>query len=703
MASGLLSRAFNRLRSIFPVLRDASGVVVNPMATQMFLTAPSLLAGMAGNSVTQPYAQHVWVYACIAAIAQNIKTIPMRFFIGPPKDQKLLANTDITRLFDRPNPAMSCSEFIQAITTYYKLCGEVFILAERETQQDIPKELWTFNPGRFKHVADKQSGLIIGWVYQVGDKKIPFDAHEIIFFRDFSPYDDYRGLSPLAVAQLSILQDVSAAQYNANFFKNDATPGGVLQAKDPLDEDEFWRIRSQWRSKHEGVDKAHFIALLEGGLEYKQIGISQKDMDFLEMRKYNREEIMAIFKVAKTELSLYENINKATSQTMDRVFWTKTLIPVMKTIEDALYNKFLYFLPGGDFYMEFDRTAIDALREDFDTLLGSAQKLFAMGVPFNNINETLGLGFEAIEGGETGYLPFNLSPIENILNPPEPTPAPAPAVPAPAPASAPAEGEKPKKGQILIRRKLDRRTYWQQYHKFQSVMERKFQPRMKRYFYEQRKEQLRLIEQHWGKAIAQVRASSDEADKLLFDSNAWNDSLKKISWQFWNNVGNEAGKILVTELGANPEQFILADTPAIDVLKDKLIKVVDINEVTRENLRDTLAEGMADLETVAELQDRVREVYNFSESRSLTIARTETGQAAAPARDAAMDMLGIERQEWTTAGDDVVREIHAVMDGEIVDRGDTFSNGLAYPSDPGGDPEEVINCRCVAAPVVEKD
>jgi uncharacterized protein with gpF-like domain len=60
----------------------------------------------------------------------------------------------------------------------------------------------------------------------------------------------------------------------------------------------------------------------------------------------------------------------------------------------------------------------------------------------------------------------------------------------------------------------------------------------------------------------------------------------------------------------------------------------------------------------------------------------------------AVDM-GIDMQkQWLSRMDSRVRDDHASVTGEIVDYNDTFSNGLRFPGDPNGAPEQVINCRC---------
>jgi SPP1 gp7 family putative phage head morphogenesis protein len=82
------------------------------------------------------------------------------------------------------------------------------------------------------------------------------------------------------------------------------------------------------------------------------------------------------------------------------------------------------------------------------------------------------------------------------------------------------------------------------------------------------------------------------------------------------------------------------------------------------------------------------------------IARTESGEAANAGRQVVMRANGVKRIEWVTAHDDRVRDSHAAIDGDVIDMGERFDNGLRYPQDPEGPPEEVINCRCVAAPVI---
>lgn len=166
-------------------------------------------------------------------------------------------------------------------------------------------------------------------------------------------------------------------------------------------------------------------------------------------------------------------------------------------------------------------------------------------------------------------------------------------------------------------------------------------------------------------------------------------------------IGAEAAKALFVEIEANPDNFVLAETAAMQEIKDDLIKAPRINDYTREKFRATLLEGLSKTETVNELRQRVRDLFGFSEARSLNIARTETGQAAAPALDAAMAELGVGKIQWWTAGDTKVREIHLFVEGMMVLWGLPLPKGCLYPYDPGGPVEQIINCHCLAVPVID--
>jgi len=116
-------------------------------------------------------------------------------------------------------------------------------------------------------------------------------------------------------------------------------------------------------------------------------------------------------------------------------------------------------------------------------------------------------------------------------------------------------------------------------------------------------------------------------------------------------------------------------------------------EAFRKVITRTFREGGAG--SVDELSKRLDQAFGDEiPSSADTVARTESAMLIQDIKDTAAKDEGFTHKTWSTAGDLSVRASHAAIDGETVEIKAKFSNGLEYPSQMGGPPEEVINCRC---------
>ena len=123
--------------------------------------------------------------------------------------------------------------------------------------------------------------------------------------------------------------------------------------------------------------------------------------------------------------------------------------------------------------------------------------------------------------------------------------------------------------------------------------------------------------------------------------------------------------------------------------------LTQINNTTYEKLKNEFAESLANGESRPELIKRVEKTYgDIEKSRATTIARTEVHHVTQYGTIEGYKQAGMVIKIWVTVGDFNVRDSHASMDGEERPIESPFSNGLMYPGDESGPPEEVINCRC---------
>ena len=128
----------------------------------------------------------------------------------------------------------------------------------------------------------------------------------------------------------------------------------------------------------------------------------------------------------------------------------------------------------------------------------------------------------------------------------------------------------------------------------------------------------------------------------------------------------------------------------IDIPKDKAWN--------KKALNAQMLQGIIQGESIPQMSKRLSNVTDMDKEAAIRNARTMTTEAENAGRLASMEQAeesGLQYEKvWMSTHDDRTRESHALMDGEAVPLDEKFSNGLEYPGDPNGEPEEVYNCRC---------
>jgi phage portal protein BeeE len=158
--------------------------------------------------------------------------------------------------------------------------------------------------------------------------------------------------------------------------------------------------------------------------EFQNLDRSAVEMDFVSSRQKTWTEIAAVFGTPLAVLGFTEDVNLANAETMRRLLWQDTIAPQIGLICRQLTGQLAVDF-GPDWRIMPDFTGVQAMEEDFGERLDNAQKLWSMGVPFNEINQRLGLGFDPIEGGDIGYLsagvlPVGYDPLDDAMTPDEP-------------------------------------------------------------------------------------------------------------------------------------------------------------------------------------------------------------------------------------------------------------------------------------------
>jgi len=618
------------------------------------------------TSVTKPYSQISSVYKAVKAIADNVPQAELCFYDYNSEDE--VFPDDLVKLFEKPNPLMSGMDFIQAVVGFYALYGEAFIVKQQSIGQmtgarKLPAELWTFNPSDFHE--DEKDGLV--WQWRLGNDKYPAD--EVIHFSDFNPYSNTRGLAPTEPIKKIIDIDWQSLVYNKAFFDNFCQFGSYMTSDQKLTDQQLDRVEAKVKEMHEGASKAFKFAVLHAGLQLKNEQPTHKDMDFLDQKKFAREEILGIWRAPKALFNITEDLNYATFVGQMKIFWIYTIEPILRKVESA-FNSMLIQPYNPNIYCKFDTQNVPAFVEDYKDKISSAKILFDMGFTGNEVNEKLQLGFEDKPWRDSWWVPFTMAPAGSETPPLEVLPA----------RIEPAKS---------MRRLEKRGLLKSKFANLHGNIEVRFVSSLRRFFFEQRKRVLAHIEKSKGDLITKdVYANWDSEDAEL---------IKRVAPHLL--AGITEGVDFAEAIAGEQANAEAVKNRVSSLLAYKSKKITRINRTIKEQIAVALDEGVAEGETITQLADRVRGVYNMATSRAQLIARTETTGAINGGSVLYYEESGVEKLEWLTARDELVRLTHQI-EGETAIVGQRFSNGLDFP---GGDgpPEEVCNCRCNVAPVLE--
>jgi SPP1 gp7 family putative phage head morphogenesis protein len=185
------------------------------------------------------------------------------------------------------------------------------------------------------------------------------------------------------------------------------------------------------------------------------------------------------------------------------------------------------------------------------------------------------------------------------------------------------------------------------------------------------------------------------------DGDNFSDDSKNIS-KFTDGIYEDAlilGFTTIVEDVGSSILWNVSDPEALAFLTMKNLEIKGIIQTIKDQIHAELIEAYQKGETIDEIAARIRSVFNISNSRAKTIARTEIIGAANAGRGLAISRSGFKEKEWFTAMDEKVRSQHQLQHGKTVKVGHPWvmsdGSSLRFPGDPNGPAHQVINCRCI--------
>jgi len=310
------------------------------------------------------FARNPVVHRCVRLIAEAATSVPLVAL----EDGRRLSEHPLLALLLRPNLHQSGSELLEAVYAYLQTAGNAYLRAVESEGQ--VRGLYCLRPDRMQAVVGAD-GYAAAYAYTAGGRTetLRQDAAPVacvLHLALFHPLDDHYGLSPLEAAQQSLDLHNAAARWNKALLDNSARPSGALvysAGSGQLTESQFTRLKDELEGAFQGAANAGRPMVLEGGLDWKSIGISPRDMDFIEAKHAAAREIALAFGVPPMLLGIpgdntYSNLAEA-----NKALWRQTIVPLVRRVTDDLS---FWLAPGfgGRVSVVPDFEGVEALAED---------------------------------------------------------------------------------------------------------------------------------------------------------------------------------------------------------------------------------------------------------------------------------------------------------------------------------------------------
>lgn len=306
-------------------------------------------------------------------------------------------------LLRRPNDAFDGDTLTEMGQQHYELTGESWTVVEIDESFNIPLTLWPVRPDRIEPVPGETT-FLAGYIYtSVDGERIPLRPHEVLSVRRPHPKDPYRGLSAIAATMTEIHSARAASEWNRNFFRNGAMPGGVIEVPNELGDTEFNTLITRWRESHRGVSRAHRIGVLERGAKFTPVTYSIKDMQMTEVRGMTRDSIMEGFGISRHMLGITEDVNRATAAAGEYMYAKYIDQPRARRRRSMLNNFYLPLFGATAKGLEFDFANLvpedeEAANAERDSKATAAKAYVEAGYGRDSVAEFLGVPIESIAG-----------------------------------------------------------------------------------------------------------------------------------------------------------------------------------------------------------------------------------------------------------------------------------------------------------------
>lgn len=374
-----------------------------------------------GIKITEKSAmQHSVVYACVKVISESISSLPLVLYKEDDNGNRTKAKDhELYYLLNtQPNNEVTTMQWRETMLANICLNGNHFTQIIKNGAGKI-LQLWGLDTSRITAKRLQSTGEIV-FIYnysfdskQREVKEVAFKFNEILNISGLS-FDGICGISPIGYERESIALSIAMEQFGSKFFGNSASPSGIFSIQGELSNQAFERMKEDFEKSYSGMKNHNKPMILEGGAIFSPITMTNTDSQFIEGRRYQKEDIAMLYRVP---LHMLNDLAKASYNSIEQLslsFVTYTLSPWLVRIEQCMNRDLLTESEKkAGYYIKHNLSAL--LRGDSKTRFENYDKAIKSGIyTINDVLDKEDMNKIDSDVGDMRVMQGAMTTVENI-------------------------------------------------------------------------------------------------------------------------------------------------------------------------------------------------------------------------------------------------------------------------------------------------
>lgn len=613
--------------------------------------------------------------AVVGFLADNAASVPWKVYDRVADgDRVRVTDSPAALLLARPNPHVTAYEWRRRLFSDLYLYDRHLSIVVTDADAPSGWAMWpvpaTWVDGYVGGNAWAPESFVLRPPTNAGGVEVP--ASSCLWLHGYDPADPMRQTSPVEALADLLSEQMESATFRRQMWRRGGRFNAYVTRPKDVEKwtnEAFERFKRTWNESWAGANATEggAMPILEDGMEIRQVQFNAREAEWSEAKRLGREDVAGVYHVNPALIWPGSGQTYASAKENARALYNDTLAPKLMEATDKANAALLPMVgePRGH-YVEYDLAV--KLQGSFEERAGVIQS--AVGGPWMTRDEARAqFNLPHIDGAEQLIVPLNV--VEGGLASPNDTDPTVMRYSSDAHHKCGCKGEAHEISYKAEATDADTEAAVGVLRAFFERQARSVLPKI---------------------SAAKARGALTKDDDSWWDVTRWDTELEDDLFAVAREMSNEAAARALRALGAPEDAFEPDDAAAF--LRDMCAHRASwVNETTLRELRRALELQEAGAEGLMASPEGVFE--NAAKNRS-----ESAGNAFATAVDSwsaidACQQAGIDgvMKQWVVTSKNP-RPSHAAMNGQRVPIDERFSNGMDWPGDWAGGPDEVCGCQC---------